>query len=175
MNWRISITALLFIGAPALANGELTMSRTSAPVDDAVNSTSQRNLPGATVDQMITVTNPVGNVTALISTVEITDKIPTTVRFRVSDLNTGDGPVEFVNGTALVVPLLSSGLAYSYKGLNDPTDGLSFSLDNVDYTYQPQDRGGGYDPLVRYVRVKLTGVRFLNLGSFRLRYRVKLP
>ena len=141
---------------------------------DTVNTlTPARNLPGATIDYMLTVTNPVGNVAATIKTLAVSDPIPDTVRFRVLSLNASGGPVEFVDGNLLAVPLGSSGLSYSYGGLASTTDGVEFS-DGTSWTYTPVDQGDGYDGNVRGIRVTLTGTKFLTTGSFRLRYRVML-
>lgn len=175
MMWRMLILAALFVAAPALANGELNIARTSEPVNDDVNTaTPARNLPGATIDHLVTVTNPLGNLLVTIRAVSITEVIPTTVSFRVADLNASGGPVEFMNGNVLTIPIGSSTLSYSYLGLTNGTDGLSFTSDGTNYTYQPVDNGSGYDPLVRGVRVTLTGAAFSTVSGFRLRYRVKL-
>lgn len=163
---------LLLVAVPASANNELTISRTSEPVADQVNTAVQRNLPAATVDQMITVTNPLGNALLAIRTVVISDTIPTKVKFRMLDLS-GTGPVEFVNGNLLGIPLGASGLSLAYGGLGDLTDGVQF-YNGSTWDYVPVDRGGGYDPDVRAIKVTMTGTRFSTSGSFRLRYRVVL-
>lgn len=175
MMWHKLILVALFVATPALANGELTIARTSEPVSDDVNTaTPARNLPGATIDHLVTVTNPIANLFVTIKAVSITEVIPATVSFRVADLNASGGPVEFMNGNLLGIPLGSSTLSYSYLGLGSTADGLSFTQDGTNYTYTPVDNGSGYDPLVRGVRVTLTGTAFSTVSGFRLRYRVKL-
>ena len=174
MTLRVILTFLLAMSVPAAANNELNIARSSAPVADQVNTlTPARNLPGATIDTMLTVTNPLGNVTATIRTLTITDPVPDTVKFRVLNLNAGGGPVEFVDGNLLAIPLGSSGLSYTYGGLASTTDGVEFS-NGTSWSYTPVDQGDGYDGNVRGIRVTLTGTKFLTTGSFRLRYRVML-
>jgi hypothetical protein len=175
MTRRMLVLGALVIAAPAAANGELNISRTSEPVNDAVNTlTPARNLPGATIDHMVTVTNPLANALVTIRSVSITEAIPATIVFRVANLNASGGPVEFLNGNVLAIPLGSSTLSYSYGGLASTTDGLAFTKDGTNYDYTPVDDGSGYDPLVRGVRVTLTGASFSTVSGFRLRYRVKL-
>jgi hypothetical protein len=175
MILRMLILAALVVAAPAAANGELNIARTSEPVNDAVNTlTPARNLPGATIDQLVTVTNPLGNALVTIRAVSITEVIPPKVVFRVANLNATGGPVEFLNGNVLSIPLGSSSLSYAYGGLASTTDGLAFTKDGTNYDYIPVDNGSGYDPLVRGVRVTLTGTSFSTVSGFRLRYRVLL-
>ncbi|MFC3579058.1 hypothetical protein [Sphingomonas hylomeconis] len=172
MNRRVLILALLLVAAPASANDELNIVRASEPVDDKVNTVVLRNLPTATIDQLVTVTNPLGNIAVAIRTVSITDVIPTRVKFRMLDLS-GTGPVEFVNGNLLGVPLGASGLSLSYGGLGNLGDGVQF-FDGASWDYVPRDQGDGYDPNVRAIKVTMSGTRFATGGSFRLRYRVML-
>ena len=175
MTKRMLFVTALVIAAPAAANGELNIARTSEPVADNVNTgTPARNLPGATIDHLVTVTNPIGNLLVTIRAVSITEVIPEKVNFRVADLNASGGPVEFMNGNVLSIPIGSSTLSYSYLGLTNGSDGLAFTSNGTDYDYQPVDNGSGYDPLVRGVRVTLTGNAFSTVSGFRLRYRVKL-
>lgn len=174
MTLRALLIFLLGMSVPAAANNELTIARSSAPVADQVNTlTPPRNLPGATIDYMLTVTNPIGNVTATIRTLAVSDPIPDTVRFRVLNLNATGGPIEFVDGNLLTIPLGASGLGYNYGGLASTTDGVEFS-NGTSWSYTPVDQGDGYDGNVRAIRVTLTGTRFATAGSFRLRYRVML-
>ena len=172
MNRRVPILALLLIAAPASANDELNIVRASEPVDDKVNTVVLRNLPTATIDQLVTVTNPLTNILATIRTLSITDAIPTKVKFRVANLS-GTGPIEFLNGNLLGIPLGASGLTLSYGGLSDLGDGVQF-YDGASWDYVPRDQGDGYDPNVRAIKVTMSGTRFATGGSFRLRYRVML-
>ncbi|MEG3124136.1 hypothetical protein [Sphingomonas sp. GB1N7] len=143
---------------------DLTVDKSSAPVADQVNTvTPARNLPGATIDYSLVVTNPLLN-PVVIRKVVIVDIIPTTVKFRMLSYGSGSGPVEFTNGNLLTIPLGSSGLTYS---------GIEY-YDGASWSYVPQDDGTGYDGNIRSIRVTMSTGTMTTGGSFRLRYRVIL-
>ena len=148
---------------PAIA-ADLSVDKSNAVVADQVNSlTPGRNLPGATIDYTLVVSNPLLNSVA-IRRVVIADVIPATVKFRILPYGTGSTPVEFTNGNLLTIPLGSSGLSYS---------GIEYS-DGTSWTYVPRDDGTGYDGNIRGIRVTMSTGAMNNGGSFRLRYRVLL-
>ena len=158
-----AVLTLACVSLPAHA-ADLTVDKSSAPVADQVNTlTPARNLPGATIDYSLTVTNPLLNL-VVIKKVVIVDVIPTTVKFRMLPYSSGSGPVEFTNGNLLTIPLGSSGLTYS---------GIEY-YDGASWSYVPQDDGTGYDGNVRSIRVTMSTGTMTTGGSFRLRYRVML-
>lgn len=159
----IAALMLACVSLPVHA-ADLTVDKSSAPVADQVNTlTPARNLPGATIDYSLLVTNPLLNL-VVIRRVVIVDVIPTTVKFRVLAYASGFGPVEFTNGNLLGIPLGSSGLTYG---------GIEY-YDGVSWSYVPQDDGTGYDGNVRSIRVTMSTGTMATGGSFRLRYRVML-
>ena len=154
---------LALVSVPASA-ADLTVDKSSAVVADQVNTlTPGRNLPGATIDYTLNVTNPLFNLVT-IRRVVITDVIPATVKFRVLPYGAGTTPVEFTNGNLLTIPLFSSGLTYS---------GIEY-WDGTTWSYVPHDDGTGYDGNVRSIRVTMSTGAMTNGGMFRLRYRVIL-
>ena len=160
---RLIAPLIVAVSAPAMA-ADLNVDNTSAVVSDQVNTlTPGRNLPGATIDYSLVVTNPLLNLVT-IRRVVIADVIPATVKFRVLPYGTGTTAVEFTNGNLLGLQLLSSGLSYA---------SIEY-FNGITWTYVPQDDGTGYDGNVRGIRVTMsTGV--MNTGGvFRLRYRVML-
>lgn len=157
----------------ALAAAGLTITKTSTVVADGMGTLSLRALPGALIDYQLLVGNPAGNLLATVGNVTVVDVLPATVKLRVVDL-VGGGPIEFVDGNQLGLGLVGSGLAYSYAALGSAADGVDFSSDGgVSWTYVPVPDADGFDPRVRAVRVRLTGVQVASSG-FRLRFRVAI-
>lgn len=168
---RWSILPWLAMAAPLAAAG-LTVTRTVAIVTDGVNAASPKALPGAVLDQAVTVVSPVTNGLATIGGVTVVDAIPATLKLRVADLGAaGSGPVEFADGGLL--GLLGSGVSYRFVSLANTGDGVDFSTDGADWSYAPVADAAGYDARVRAIRVRLTGTQAVG-GGFRLRYRVML-
>jgi len=160
---RLCLVLIACAPLPAIA-ADLSVDKSSAVVADQVNSlTPGRNLPGATIDYTLVVSNPLLNGVA-IRRVVIADVIPATVKFRILPYGTGTTAVEFTNGNLLTIPLGSSGLSYS---------GIEYS-DGTSWTYVPRDDGTGYDGNIRGVRVTMSTGAMNSGGSFRLRYRVLL-
>ena len=159
----LALIAALVMTTPAIA-ADLNVDKTSTIVGDQVNTlTPARNLPGATIDYSLVVTNPLLNLVT-IRRVVIEDVIPATVKFRVLPYGSGSTAVEFTNGALLGLQLLSSGLTY---GSIEYSDGASWS-------YVPHDDGTGYDGKVRGIRVTMSNGILTTGGAFRLRYRVML-
>ena len=159
----LALIAALVMTTPAIA-ADLNVDKTSTIVGDQVNTlTPARNLPGATIDYSLVVTNPLLNLVT-IRRVVIEDVIPATVKFRVLPYGSGSTAVEFTNGALLGLQLLSSGLTY---GSIEYSDGAS-------WTYVPHDDGTGYDGKVRGIRVTMSNGIMTTGGAFRLRYRVML-
>ncbi|KQS03809.1 hypothetical protein ASG11_05760 [Sphingomonas sp. Leaf357] len=162
--FRLIVALMLACVALPAQAADLTVDKSSTPVADQVNTlTPARNLPGATIDYSLNVTNPALNL-VVIRRVVIVDVIPASVKFRVLPYGSGSGPVEFTNGNLLTIPLGSSGLTYA---------GVEY-YDGVSWNYVPQDDGTGYDGNVRSIRVTMSTGAMTAGGSFRLRYRVML-
>lgn len=167
---------LLLAGAllPAAAGAaSLSVAKSTQVVSDALGLVRPRMLPGSVVDYLLTVTNPVGNLTTPVTGQAIEDTIPAATALRVADLGAaGSGPVEFVDGGLLGLGLTNSGLSYRFTALASTTDGIDF-FDGTSWTYVPVPDASGYDTRVRGIRVRLTGTH-ATLGSYRLRYRTKI-
>ena len=171
MTRAFRLVALLAVGVPVAlhAASALTITKSSVVVADSVNALNPKALPGATVDYALLVDNPNGLLSGSpFRSVVISDVLSANTVLRTDDYDTaGMGPIEFADGNLL--GLTGSGLALSYKGLADDTDGVEFS-NGITWSYHP---GAGFDPNVRAIRVTLTGTQAV-LSTFRLRFRVKV-
>jgi hypothetical protein len=133
---------------------------------------SQKRIPGAIVDYLLTVSNSGGASDA--NSMRVTDPMPTNTRLRVADLGgAGSGPILFANGTT------SSGLTYTFTSLASNTDDVEFSKDNgTTWTYTPVPDGSGYDSQVTNVRINLKGTFVADSAtpdpSFTLRFRIQI-
>ena len=165
----LATAALMALSTALPAAVPLVITKSSVIVADAVNALNPKALPGATVDYLLTVQNPNGLLSgAPFKSIQIADAIPVNTILRTDDYGaTGKGPIEFADGSLLGTGLLDSGVALSFKGLADDTDGVEFS-NGVTWAYHPT---AGYDPNVRAIRVTLTGTQAV-LSTFRLRFRV---
>ncbi len=165
------LLACLMVPAP-LAAAALTVTKTTAIAADGVSTANPKALPGATLDEAITVVSPLANGLAAIAGVSVVDTIPAAVKLRVVDLGAGgSGPIEFADGNLLGLGLVGSGLAFRFTSLASASDGVDFSADGVTWTYVPVADAAGCDANVRAVRVRLSGSQAPGSG-FRLRYRV---
>lgn len=149
-------------GDGAAANATLTVTRPmpalsllklSAVLSDPVNgATFPKSIPGAVVSYTLRVTNS-GPGTVDNNTLDVTDPLPAEVDLYLGDLGGpgGGGPVFFVNGSP------SSGLSWTYGGLNAPADDLEFFSVADGWSYVPLPDGNGFDPLVRSIRMRPNG------------------
>ncbi|MEP2100834.1 MAG: H-type lectin domain-containing protein [Parasphingorhabdus sp.] len=116
-------------------------------------------LPSATVEYLITVQNS-GNAPPNHDSVIITEALPPELALVITDFAApGSGPIQFQDGSP------GSGLGFSFGGLGDPMDSVSFSTDGSNFTYSPTDSGDGTDPAVTHIRVSPVGFMAPNTGS----------
>lgn len=170
-RYRLSAACCLAFPAP-LAAADLTVTKSVSVVADRVNTLNPKALPGATVEEAVLVTSPLGNGLAAIAAVSVVDTIPVAVKLRVTDLGAGgSGPVAFADGDLLGLGLLGSGLSFRFVSLASTADSVDFSSDGVTWTYVPSADADGCDGNVRAIRVRLSGSQTVGSG-FRLRYRV---
>jgi hypothetical protein len=172
---RRSLPALvaLLAATPAAAD-PLTMTKSVTVISDPLGTLVPRSLPGSVVEYKTRTTNPIGNLLTTVKDLLLVENLPANVELRVADLAaSGKGPVEFADGNLLGTGLLSSGLNYAYSATTPATDGLEFSTNGTNWSYQPVANAAGYDPAVRAIRVKLTG-SFSSATSFQLRYRARI-
>lgn len=146
----------------------LTLSKSSSPVSDASNGTTNPKLiPGGIVEYLITASSPAAySVTS--NSLVLTDSTPTNTELVVSDIGSaGSGPLSFSPG--------ASGLTYTFATLGSAADNIDFSNNNgATWTYAPTANGNGTDPNVTTIRVRPQGT--MAAGStigLRVRYRIK--
>lgn len=149
---------------------DLTATKTATVLSDPLGNLAPKSLPGAVVEYKVLFTNPVGNTTNTVNTLQIDDVLPTSVVLRVADLTGGTGPIEFADGG--LVGLLASGLTCPYVSLASSTDCFDF-YDGTSWSYVPTPDANGYDARVRAIRIKPRS-NFRVLGSFQIRYRVMI-
>ena len=108
------------------------------------------------------------------NSVSIVDAVPASTALYVLDVGApGSGPVTFTNGTP------SSGLNWTYSGLNSVADSLDFSNDGgATWTYTPTPNANGCDPAVTHIRARPSGVLVGTSGagnpSFELAFQVRV-
>jgi uncharacterized repeat protein (TIGR01451 family) len=140
----------------------------SDPYNGGVN---PKAIPGAVMLYTITLTNQgTGSGDAVV----LTDPIPLNTTLFVNDIGgVGSGPVLFTDGA------IPSGLTYSFLGLGNGGDSLSFSNNNgATYAYTPVPDGNGFDSNVTNIRIApsgaLNGAVGANQPSFTVNFRVKV-
>ena len=143
----------------------LTILKSSTVISDPVNSSDPKRIPNAVVRYEITVTNS-GPGTVDANTLVITDAIPSDTVMYVSTAS--GNPVVFTNGAT------ASGLAFSYAS------DVSYSSTGASgpWTYTPVPDAQGFDPLVRAVRIRPTGLMNAAAGgnnpSFSIQFRARV-
>jgi hypothetical protein len=167
------------IPTAAFAANEITASKTATVISDTVGlGLPPRALTGSIVDYKIVFSNTAGLLSGKsVKNVVMDDDLPANVILRVSDItgtgNTvtaGKGPIEFTDGG--VLGLFSSGLACNFVSWADAGDCIEF-YDGSGNLITPAADANGYDARVRKIRIKPI-TTFTNLGSFQIRYRVKI-
>jgi uncharacterized repeat protein (TIGR01451 family) len=151
---------------------QIIVLKTAWVAADPVNgATNPKAIPGATMQYTVIVTNTGGGAA---QTVVVTDPVPPNTELYVADLGgAGSGPIAFSDGA---VP---SGLTYTFGGLPNIFDGLSFSNDGgATYTYIPVPDADGFDSQVTDLRVtpagSFNGAAGGNNPSFSLQFRVRV-
>lgn len=137
--------------AATCANLQITISTTSeacpigldvdkASVSFADTIGTDFALPGATVTYEITVANIGQRVND--TTIEVLDSLPADARLIV----TGANAFELVQGSPI------SGVTLDWGGPADASDGVEFSIDGTDFSYEPQPGPDGTDNAITHVR-----------------------
>jgi hypothetical protein len=150
------------------------VAKTLETLQDSISVAEPKSIPGAWIRYEVRVENQ-GPDGLDSDSITIVDEIPADVAVCVSAVCTCSGPactqvdpVQFDESSSPI----STGLTYDYGTQ------VSYSLDGVDYTYLPAPDGDGFDPNVRYVRVRPSGAMNQPSGSsnaeFELRYVVRL-
>lgn len=128
----------------------LSIAKSSTPYSDPQNGTTNPKLiPGGFADYAITVTAPPGTQPTSNSVI-VTDAIPANLGLFVGNYPPGPGPLRFTAG--------ASALTYSFAGLGNTGDDLSFSNDGgTSWTYVPVADANGVDTNVTHIRVNPKG------------------
>lgn len=130
------------------------------------------NIPGATVEYLITVTNT-GNAPPNYGSVVVTEQIPPELALVVTDFGgPGSGPIEFTDGSP------PSALTCTFISLASNGDCYSFSTDGTNFNYTPVAGPDGTDPAITHIRITPAGFMVADTGtgapSFELRLRAKI-
>ena len=152
----------------------ISLKKTLQTISDPVNGTNNpKAIPGALSEYTLTATNNGSGATDNNSIV-LSDAIPANTALYVNDISgAGTGPVRFVDGTP------ASGLSYSFAGLGDNTDDLSFSNDGgASFNYTPSADADGVDTAVTHIKMATQGSFSAASGAgspnFEFIFRVKV-
>jgi len=155
---------------------DIVVVKYSQTIRDPVNDTTNPfAIPGAEVLYRIALTNQ-GRGWADGGSVIVSEDVPAHLDLFVGDLGSGgSGPVAFLDGSP------ASGLSYSFGGLGNTGDSISFSNDGgLSWGYVPTPDADGYDAAVTNVRIVPGGTFAGSSGSaphpsceFRLKMRVE--
>lgn len=170
-------TGLYALGVAGPAN--LEMQYESKVVDGPDPQVLQAHVPGAILEQTITVTNKGYGDTDLGSNFFELPILPNTDFYAVDFGYWGEGPVKFIQGRP------SSGLDYLRGQFLQPastTDSIDFSNDDgATWTYISEvlKKGGAIDPNINRVRLRLTGKMVgtadgINFPNFQLKYKLRI-
>lgn len=154
-------------------NPSITLLKTVAIYSDPINLlTNPKYIPGAIAQYTIIASNSGGS--ADNNSTVITDSVPLNTALYVNDLGAvGSGPVLFTQGTT------SSTLTYTFSGLGNMTDDISFSKDGgVTWAAVPVAGADGCDATINNIRINPKGTFIGNPTtpnpSFQLLFRVCL-
>jgi len=178
-NIQIDTTFDTTDDAPAIAHvvvgmPDIVMLKTVQTYSDPINgSINPKSIPGASMLYTIQVSNQ-GPGAADTNSVIATDQMPDNTSLYVGDIDSaGSGPVYFIDGPT------SSGLNFSFSGLNSPTDDVAFSNDGgVSFNYIPSPDPDGYDSNITNIMINPKGVFSGAIGgnipSFSLMFRARI-
>jgi len=162
-------TAVILVRMP-----DILMLKTVQTYSDPVNiSTNPKAIPGASMLYTIQISNH-GEGMADTNSVTALDQIPGNSSLFVGNIDgAGSGPVFFEDG------IISSGLSYTFSGLNSSTDDVGFSNNNgASFDYTPAPDIDGFDNNVTNIIINPTGVFngavAGNYPSYQLRFRVRI-
>ncbi len=130
------------------------------------------NVPGATVEYVITVSNT-GNSPPNYDSVTVIEELPPELALVVTDFGVpGSGPLQYSDGSP------ATGLTCNFVSLSSPSDCYAFSTDGTDFTYTPTIGPDGTDPAIAHVRIVPVGYMAANTGSgspsFEIRLRARI-
>ena len=170
---------------PFLPN--ITLDKSIEVINDPINGllsdgNKPKAIPGAELQYTIHAINT-GRGASDNNSITLQDEIAANAELYIGDITclnrgpgTGNGPICFEDGNTPN----ESQLSYDFSGLGAANDSVYFSQDGADFTYEPVDSGDGYDPSVRYIRIKPSGIykKAKKDGSetpeFKFSYQIRL-
>ncbi len=154
------------IGAPSL-----TVSKNSATFSDPVNLTFPKSIPNSIVEYTVEIVNS-GRGFVDTDTVVITDDINSNLTLY---FGSPVDPVQFTDGS------VASGLTFTFSGLSNTSDDVSFSNDGGATFITPVVDGSGFDitsPPINYIYLNpkgnMRGSDGANDPSFSIKFKVKV-
>jgi hypothetical protein len=139
----------------------LLVTKTVRTVEDPISmTTNPKAIPGADVLYTAIITNE-GAGTVDTDSLVITDPVPADGCLKVADIGgPGSGPVQFADGSP------SSNITYSFIGLSDGSDDVSFSNDGgITFSYSPVAGLAGCDSNVTHIRINPKGSFAADTGA----------
>jgi hypothetical protein len=137
------------------------VTRSTLAIFDPINiTTNPKSIPGGILlNTSITSNSGDGSVDA--NSFIITEAIPANMALRVADFDgVTAGPVQFNDGSP------ASGLTFSFIGLGNTSDDISFSSDNgASFAYMPSPDANGVDLAVTHIRINPQATFQGNTGS----------
>ena len=162
-------TALITVAMP-----DIIILKTVQTFSDPVNNiTNPKSIPGASMIYTIQISNQ-GHGAADSNTVIAYDQIPINSSLFVGDIDTaGSGPIFFEDG------LISSGLNFTFGGLNSLTDDIGFSNNGgTSFDYIPSPDGFGCDNNITNIMINPLGIfngsSDGNYPSFQIKFRIRV-
>ena len=161
-----STSTTMTIGAPSL-----TVSKNSATFSDPVNLTFPKSIPNSIVEYTVEIVNS-GRGFVDTDTVVITDDINSNLTLY---FGSPVDPVQFTDGS------VASGLTFTFSGLSNTSDDVSFSNDGGATFITPVVDGSGFDitsPPINYIYLNpkgnMRGSDGANDPSFSIKFKVKV-
>jgi uncharacterized repeat protein (TIGR01451 family) len=161
-----STSTAMTVGAPIL-----TVSKNSATISDPVNLTFPKSIPNSIVEYTVESINS-GKGFIDTDTVIITDEINSNLTLY---FGSPVDPVQFIDGS------VASGLTFTFSGLANTSDDVSFSNNGGSTFITPSVDGSGFDittPPINYIRINpkgsMRGSDGVNDPSFSIKFKVKV-
>ena len=175
-GWTISITSTEgvegdvqhtnikgFTVLPFMPN--IALNKTVEVISDPINGLQSagnkpKAIPGAELQYTIHAINS-GRGASDSNSITLQDEIAANAELYIGDITclnrgpgSGNGPICFEDGANPN----ESQLSFDFLGLGAANDSIYFSQDGADFSYEPVDSGDSYDPTVRYIRIKPSGI-----------------
>ncbi|MFT5592600.1 MAG: hypothetical protein ACI8SR_000959 [Oceanicoccus sp.] len=143
----------------------IALNKTIEVISDPINGLQSagnkpKAIPGAELQYTIHAINS-GRGASDSNSITLQDEIAANAELYIGDITclnrgpgSGNGPICFEDGANPN----ESQLSFDFLGLGAANDSIYFSQDGADFSYEPVDSGDSYDPTVRYIRMKPSGI-----------------